>query len=61
MPTEEQAFMLYFGTLVGWTLHPGYLKPGSERLTLEQCAILADAMVAETAKRYGTYAASISS
>lgn len=58
MPTEEQVWCLYFATLVGWTLHPGYLKPGAERLTIEQCGILADAMIAETAKRYAEYASS---
>ncbi len=36
---------LYFSAIVGWSLHPGYLKDESSRLTLVQAADLADRMM----------------
>lgn len=36
---------LYFSGLVGWALHPGYMKDGRRTMSLEQCADLADEMM----------------
>lgn len=36
---------LYFATIAGWTLHPGYQREGSTNLTLDQAAAIADQMV----------------
>ncbi len=38
-------FDLFFATLAGWALHPGYLREGSTLPTLETCAIMAEQMV----------------
>ena len=35
---------VYFASLCGWMLHPGYSKPGTPRPTLEQIAEMADQM-----------------
>ena len=35
---------LYFASLCGWMLHPGYQREGAESPTLRQCAELADSM-----------------
>ena len=39
------AWDLYFASLVGWLLHPGYLRPGTSRPDLNELADLADEMV----------------
>lgn len=49
-----QLWSLFYMNVVGWTLHPGYQKPGSERLSLEDCARLADLMLAEYQARFPT-------
>lgn len=36
---------MYFAGLVSIAMHPGYLRPGTARLSLEDCAELADEMV----------------
>lgn len=36
---------LYFATLVGMAEHPGYLREGTHKPTLEECAIKADEMM----------------
>ena len=36
---------IYFATIVGMQLHPGYTREGTEPLTIEQCAQLADKMM----------------
>lgn len=38
-------FAMYFSGVVGWSLHPGYFREGAKRMTLEQCAELAESMV----------------
>lgn len=43
---------LFYMSVVGWTLHPGYQKPGSERLSMDDCARLADRMLAEYVYRF---------
>lgn len=35
---------IYFSGLVGWSLHPGYLRDGARSMTLDECADLADKM-----------------
>lgn len=39
------AWELYFLTIVGWQYHPGYCRDESKRMTLEQCADLANDMM----------------
>lgn len=36
---------LYFASVVTMSLHPGYEREGANRLTLRECADLADRMV----------------
>lgn len=43
---------LFFMQICSWRLHPGYLKPGVEPPSLEECAELADAMLAERNRRW---------
>ena len=38
-------FDLYFATLAGWVLHPGYLRADCFPPTLGACAVLAEEMV----------------
>ena len=38
-------FDLFFCTLAGWTLHPGYQRPGTSLPTLDEIALLAEQMV----------------
>ena len=49
---DQQLFALYFAGIVGWTLHPGYLREGSGPKTLEQCRELAQKMVQITNEEY---------
>lgn len=35
---------IYYASLVGWLLHPGYQKPDTIKPTLEEIADLADQM-----------------
>lgn len=41
---------LYFASLCGWMLHPGYCREGVEAPTVEECAELASKMVEERVK-----------
>lgn len=43
---------VYFCGLVGWMYHPGYSRDGAHPLTLEECADLADMMMAVRATRF---------
>lgn len=36
---------LYFATLAGWTLHPGYKRAGTTQIDLMDCARLANQMM----------------
>ena len=40
-----EIFDLYFASLVGITLHPGYNRDNATPLTLEDCAKMADEML----------------
>lgn len=42
---------VYFATLVGMILHPGYQREGTQKLTIEDCAKLADQMYALREKK----------
>ena len=50
---DQQLFALYFAGIVGWTLHPGYLREGHGPKTIEQCRELAQKMVQITNEEYG--------
>lgn len=38
-------FDLYFSTIVGWQLHPGYLRDNANPMPIEECAEWALKMV----------------
>lgn len=46
--TDEQLFVIYFAGLVGWKLHPGYLRPGAQSPDLQSIAEIARQMVTIT-------------
>ena len=46
-----EVFDMYFASLVGITLHPGYNRDNAEPLTLEDCADKAAEMM-EIRKKY---------
>lgn len=50
--TDDQVWLLAYIQILGWTLHPGYLKPGCTPPSTEQVALTADQVVAELRKRY---------
>lgn len=55
--TDENLFAIYFSGIVGWTLHPGYLRDKESKdqiMSLTQCADLADKMVKITKARYAS-------
>ena len=41
MITRQQAFDVYFASLAGWRLHPGYLRDGAEPPCLEEISSIA--------------------
>ncbi len=43
--SDIQIWDIYFATLAGWTLHPGYQKPGTTAPDLIHCAELANKMM----------------
>ena len=43
---------LYFSTIVGWQLHPGYNRENAKKLTIKEAAELADHMIQERKKWY---------
>jgi len=46
MDEQEQAVWDdFFGTLVGWTYHPGYYRENATKPTLEECAQRVDEMM----------------
>lgn len=46
-PHPVSVWDVYFCGLVSMTLHPGFNKPDTPNLTVEECAKLADAMLEE--------------
>ncbi len=42
---ECSKFDLFFASIAGWILHPGYQREGTPRPTLEACADIAETMV----------------
>ncbi len=49
---DDLTWDLYFCSLAGWTLHPGYKRPGTSSLTIMDCAQLADQMLLERRRRW---------
>lgn len=43
--TRQEAWDVYFATVVGMSVHPGYQREGTDQFTLAQCANLADRML----------------
>jgi hypothetical protein len=41
-----EVFDMYFATVVGMAIHPGYSRDNVKQLTLEECAEVASKMVA---------------
>ncbi len=42
----------FFASLVGWSLHPGYLRAGTDKLTISDMALMADEMLEESNGRF---------
>ncbi len=42
---QKEAWDIYFTGIVGWSLHPGYLKNPREKPSLHECIKIADEMV----------------
>ncbi len=49
---DKTAWDVYFASLAGWTLHPGYKRPGTEKLSIIDCAEKADQMLLERKRRW---------
>jgi len=49
---EQAAWDIYYAQLVSWSLHPGYVRPEVNALTLVECAALADKMLKEREVRW---------
>ena len=50
---EKAAWDDYFSTITGWTFHPGYYRENATKPTLEECASIADEMLAIRRRRLG--------
>jgi hypothetical protein len=50
---KNEEWNLYYITVVGWSLHPGYNKPGTKKLTLEDCVKIATEMQKEKPRWVG--------
>jgi hypothetical protein len=48
---EKAAWDHYFLTIAGWMFHPGYYRENATKLTLEECASVADEMLAIRRRR----------
>ena len=42
---EQAVWDDFYGTIVGWTFHPGYYRENATQPTFEECAIYADRMM----------------
>ncbi len=49
---EPTAWDLYFSGVVAFACHPGFQREGTEKPTIEQCANIADQMLAERRRRW---------
>lgn len=51
---EKDAWDIYFIGCVGWGLHPGYQRENTEKLSMDDCATLADQMLQKRRERWPT-------
>jgi hypothetical protein len=49
---EKAAWDIYFAEVAGWTFHPGYYRENATKPTLEECADIADEMLAVRRRRF---------
>lgn len=45
---DRHVWVIYYASLVGWTLHPGAGTKGHQVMSLAECAAMADRMLALT-------------
>lgn len=50
----QQLWTFYFATIAGWQYHPGAGTKEHKQLTLAECSAIADEMLRQTSRRWGT-------
>lgn len=51
---KRDLWALYYASAVGWSMHPGYNKPDTHKISLDACADIADGMLERTEDRWAT-------
>lgn len=48
---EQPVWDMFFSEVAGWSIHPGFNRENAKQPTLEECAEMADEMMALRRKR----------